>query len=384
LEYLLETYHRAIYILEKKFKAEYDETYSQVRKVIANYITLIINMPENFDINLPKNKIKEEIIKYYKETEEDELIMLLTDMQESLKDDVNYLSNVFTYFFNIIHEENLKIILEDNISPYDKLSKNLNFLLSLFSSFPITIEAFINDINFLPLKNIQNGNQFQHSTFFSVYFLVCITDISIENLKGIFPVYKTPFETENFIKYHLKRHNIYMEQLLKLIYIIYEYSENSRQALKNWIYAFITFNYDKTKIYQNHSLLTRNGFLCNVLHLILKIIFEGEFFNEFKNPQEYLFYLSKNINCKFTLSDNRIDFKKFERINTDSAKEILETVGNDENNFVEYCINTELFFIGNVLFDYLIKNMDSNITQVSNQLSELQEGNNQGYNSDPK
>ena len=62
----------------------------------------------------------------------------------------------------------------------------------------------------------------------------------------------------------------------------------------------------------------------------------------------------------------------------------METVGNDENNFVEYCINTELFFIGNVLFDYLIKNMDSNITQVSNQLSELQEGNNQGYNSDPK
>jgi len=341
-------------------------------------------MPENFDINLPKNTIKEDFFKYYKETEEDELFMLLSDMQESTKDEINSLSNVFTYFFFIIHEENLKILSEEHISPFDKLSKNLNFLLSLFSSFPITIEAFINDMNFLPQKNIQNGNQFQHTTFLSVYFLVCITDIPIESLKTIFPIYKTNFEVENTIKYRLKRHNTYMDLLLKLIYIIYENSENYRQALKNWIYSFISFNYDKTKIYQNHNMLSKNGFLCNVLHIILKIIFEGEIFNDFKNTGEYLFFLAKNVNVNFTLSDNRIDFKKFERINTDSAKEILETVGNDENNFVEYSIHTELFFIGNILFEYLVKNLDNHISQVSNEFSNLQEGGNQGYNTDPK
>lgn len=176
-----------------------------------------------------------------------------------------------------------------------------------------------------------------------------------------------------------------MDLLLKFIYIIYEYSENSRQALKNWIYSFISFNYDKTKLYHNHANVSKNGFLCNVLFIILRIIFDGEIFNNFKNTGEYLFFLAKNINVNFSLSDNRINFKKFERINTESAKEILETVGSDENNFVEYNINTELFFIGNCLFEYLIKNMDNHITQISNEFSDLQEANsNQGYNTDPK
>lgn len=344
-------------------------------------------MPENFDINLPKSQIKSELHKYMLESEEDELFMLITDMQESLKDDFSFLTNIFSYFFYIIHEENLKIFSQQNTqeAPFDKLSKNMNFLISLFSSFPITIEAFINDSNFLPQKNdIQNASRFQHITYLSPYFLVCITDLPIESLKNIFPVYKTPYEVDNTIKYRVKRHNNFIDLLVGLIYIIYEHSENSRQALKNWIYSFISLNYDKTKIYQNHQALSKNGFLSNVLFVILKIYFEGENFNNFKTAGEYLFFLAKNVNVYFTLSDNRIDFKKFERINNDSAKEILETVGSEENNFVEYSIYTELFFIGNVLFEYLIKNMDTHISQVSNELEDLQEGSPQQYQSDPK
>ena len=340
-------------------------------------------MPENFDINLPKNSIKNEFLKYYKETEEDELHMLIGDMEESANNDSQYLSKVFTFLFNIIHEENLKILMDDMSNPFEKLEKNINLLLGLFTSFPNLIEAYINDDNFLPQKNIQNGSQFQLATYLSVYLYVNITDLPLENLHAIFPVYKTPLEVENTVKYRIKKNLNYFDHLLNLIYIIYEYNENSRQALKNWIYSLLNFNHDKKKIYQNNQVLSKNGFLFNTLYFILLIFFDGEYYNEFKPNGEYLFFLVKNINVNFTLSDNRIDFKKYERINTDSAKEIIDTVGNDENNFVEYSIYTELYFIANSLFEYLIKNIENQISQITNEFSEMQE-NNQNYKSDPK
>lgn len=371
-------------MLEKKFKHEYDDTYKPIRKIIANYITLIINCPENFEICLSRKDIQTEFFKYIQDTEEDELIMLLTDIYDTTKMDHCFLLSVFSILFSVIHDENLKILRENQQSPFEQLTKNLKLLLGLFGNCPDTIEAFVNDINFLP-NNIQNGENFQKKTYLSPYINISLMDSSLDFLKTLFTVNKNQLDIDSILKYRIKKQNDLLDLVTKMIYILFEHSENSRQILKNWIYTFIKMNMDKTKIYQKNEFLSRNGFIANVLFIILNIVFEQEQFLELKHPNEFLFYFAKDIEVNFSLSNNRIDFSKFERINTESVKEILTNIGSEEQNFVEYNLNTELFFIANTLFEFLIKNVDSQFSQISSELGNIQEHNpGNAYKNDQK
>jgi len=372
-------------MIEKKFKHEYDDSFKPIRKIIANYITLIINCPENFDIKISTKDIQTELFKYIQDTEEDELIMLLTDIYDTTKLDYSFLSSVFSILFSVIHERNLKILKENQQSPFEDLTKNLKLLLGLFGNCPDTIEAFVNDINFLP-QNIQNGNQFHVLTYFSPYINTSLIDYPVDFLKSVFTVYKSQIDIDNTIKYRLNKQNDLLNLLTKMIYIIYEHSENSRQVLKNWIYTFIKLNMDKIKIYHKNEFLSGNGFISNVLFIVLNIIFDQEQYLDLQNPNEYLFSFVKDVQVNFSLSNNRIDFAKFERINTESVKEILSSVGSEEHNFVEYNLITELFFIANTLNEFLIRNVDSQFSQISSELSNLHENDNgsNSYKNDPK
>ena len=155
-------------MIERKYKSEYDDSYKAIRKIIANYITLIINSPENFELNLTNKDIQIEFTNYISDTDEEELVSLLIDIYQTTKNDLNFLSSVFSILFSVIHAENINIVLQNQNNPFEKLTKNANLLISLFGNCPETIEAFVNDNNFLP-KNIKNGNEFQHNTFFSMY-----------------------------------------------------------------------------------------------------------------------------------------------------------------------------------------------------------------------
>lgn len=372
-------------MIEKKFKHEYDDSYKPIRKIIANYITLIINCPENFELSLSRKDIQEEFFKYIQDTDEEELIMLLTDIYDTTKNDFAFLSSVFSILFSIIHDENLKILNENAQSPFEKLTKNLNLILGLFGNCPDTIEVYVNDVNFLP-KNIQNGNQFQYgNTYLSPYLNVSLLDAHIDGLKNIFTVYKSQIEIDNFIKYRNKKKNDFLDMITKMIYIVYEHSENSRQALKNWIYFFINLNMDKIKMYHKDEFLSRNGFIANLIYIILNIIFEAQDYMEIESPNEFIFSFARDIQINFSLSNNRIDFSKFERINSDSVKEILTQIGSEEHNYVEYNLNTELFFIANTLFDFFVKNFDNQYSQISNEYSNFVENDpNQSFKNDAK
>jgi hypothetical protein len=372
-------------MLEKKFKHEYDDSYKPIRKIIANYITLIINCPENFEVDLTTKNIQTEFFKYMSDTEEDELIMLLTDIYDTTKYDSSFLCSVFSILFSVIHEENLKIISENNFNLLEQLTKNLKLLLGLFGNCPETIEAFINDNNFLP-KNLQKGNELQYQSYLSPYINMNIMDSHIEYLKSVFTVYKSQMEIDNVLKYRIKKQNDLLDLVTKMIYMIYEHSENTRQALKNWIYTYIKLNIDKMKIYHKDEFLSKNGFSFNILYIVLNIIFEQETYLQLENPNEFLFLFAKEIQINFSLSNNRIDFGKFDRINTESVKEIVSSIGSEEHNFTEYNLNTELFFISNTLFEYLIRNIDNNYGQLSNELANIQENDNgsHAYKNDQK
>lgn len=372
-------------MLEKKFKNEYDDTYKPIRKIIANYITLIINCPENFEICLSRKDIQTEFFKYIQDTEEDELIMLLTDIYDTTKLDYGFLSSVFSIIFSVIHEENSKILSENQQSLFEQLTKNLKLLLGLFGNCPDTIEAFVNDVNFLP-SNLQNGDDFQRRTYLSPYINISLMDSPLEFLKTIFTVHKSQLDIDSVLKYRTKKQNDLLDLVTKMIYILFEHSENSRQILKNWIYTFIKMNVDKIKIYHKNEFLSKNGFTANVLFIVLNIIFDQEQFLELKHSNEFLFHFAKDIEINFSLSNNRIDFGKVERINTDSVKEILTNVGSEEHNFVEYNLNSELFFIANTLLEFLIKNIDNQYGQLSSELGNLHENDNgsHAYRNDPK
>ena len=211
-------------------------------------------------------------------------------------------------------------------------------------------------------------------------------DCPLDFLKSIFTVHKNQMDIDSILKYRIKKQNDLLDLVTKMIYILFEHSENSRQTLKNWIYSFIKMNMDKIKIYQKNEFLSKNGFTANILFVILNIIFEQEQYLELKQPNELLFYFAKDIEINFSLSNNRIDFGKFERINTESVKEILTNIGGEEQNFVEYNLNTELFFIANTLFEFFIKNVDAQFDQLSSELRNISENDNgsHAYRNDPK
>ena len=52
LDYLFDTYHRSITMIEIKFRKEYDKTYKQIHRTLANYIGTLLTDPSLFDKNI--------------------------------------------------------------------------------------------------------------------------------------------------------------------------------------------------------------------------------------------------------------------------------------------------------------------------------------------
>ena len=125
--YLLETYHRAIEMIEKRYRNEYDEKYLDIRKIIASYLALIIYAPENFEMKLDKNDTMKILSEYFDETDPFEIENLIADIVQSTSADFEFMQQVFSYVINVIHMDNISP--KNNFFNCDKMKKNLNILL---------------------------------------------------------------------------------------------------------------------------------------------------------------------------------------------------------------------------------------------------------------
>lgn len=361
-------------MIEKRFKSEYDSSYKQIRKVIANYITLLINCPENFDIQISKKEIYNQLKKYLHETDEEELGFFLMDIYFSVNSDPSCLSAVFAYLFNIIHEQNTSTENKPHFFNMEKLRKNMMLLASLFEKCPLVAEAYVQEANFNPkLMNsnnlLMNGKNFQLQSYLGPYLSIAVFEADVNSLRNNFPINKSNQEVDSIIKSYTNKLNDYLHDFTYFIYTIYSSTENCRSGLLNWTYSLISLNFDRTKMWQNSQNSSSIGMLLNCLIVLLKILFDIQSHLKI-NYSDFIFKVVAHIDPLFTLSNNKINFSKFDRINPDLVKEIIENEG-DESNYKEYNLYTELFFIISTISSLSIKSFDDEIQFISNKFEEL-------------
>ena len=164
LNYLLTCFHRAYEIIEIRFKDTLGPDFAQVHLAIATYFGQIVSSPESFELNVTKKQISEIIKNYYLKTSEEEFLFLFKDITINCGDDLDSLSLVLHYLFEIMHMENVD---KQTFFKGVAIKKNLNLLLKILQEYPKVRTVFLNDVLYNP-QNI-NGRLIQALSFYGPY-----------------------------------------------------------------------------------------------------------------------------------------------------------------------------------------------------------------------
>ena len=161
LNYLLDCFHRAYELIEVRYKDVLGPKFSEIHLAIATYFGQIVSSPESFDLKITKKEISEIIKAYYLKTSEEEFLFLFKDITQNCGDDIDSLSQVLHYLFEIMHMENLN---GQSFFKGVSIKKNLNLLIRILRDYPKVRQVFLNDVLFNP-TNV-NGRLKQAVSFF--------------------------------------------------------------------------------------------------------------------------------------------------------------------------------------------------------------------------
>ena len=345
LNYLLDCFHRAYEIIEVRFKEVLGKNFEQIHLAIATYFGQIVSSPESFDLKITKKEISQIIKNYYSKTSEEEFLLLFKDITINCGDDIESLSQVLHYLFEIMHMENL-----DNQTFFKgaAIKKNLNILINILENYPKVREVFLNDVLYNPLN--VNGRLKQAISFFGPYLSSSPLDAPIEQHRNAFKQFTNDSELKSYIN---KLNNI-NELLTDIVKILDDY--NDEKSL-NYIFSVINLNLDWQKTIKNFTVLSSLGFLLNTLFLSLNLFFNechkivGD--EENSKSKEYKIKVLKYINTKFCLNDKNIIFSKFNNIYSPNIKEYVELY-KSKSESIKYNVITKLFFICHLLMNYAI------------------------------
>ena len=345
LNYFLDCFHRAYEIIEIRYKEVLGEKFSQIHLAIATYFGQIVSSPESFDLKITKKEISQIIKNYYMKTNEEEFLCLFKDITVNIGDDIDSLSQVLHYLFEIIHMENL-----DNQTFFKgvEIKKNLNLLLKILKDYPKVREVFLNDVLYNPLN--VNGRLKQAVSFYGPYLSYSPLDAPVDQHRNAFKQFTNDSETKSYIS---KLNNI-IDVLSEIVIILDEY--NDEKSL-NYFYSVINLNIDWQKTMKNFMVISSHGFLLNILFLSLNLFFnECSKLNsneENNKNKEYKIEIIKFINTKFCLSDKKIHFSKFNQICSSLIKEYTD-IYKSKSESIQYNIITKLFFICHSLMNYVL------------------------------
>jgi hypothetical protein len=114
--------------------------------------------------------------------------------------------------------------------------------------------------------------------------------------------------------------------------------------------------------------------LLNSAFTLLKVFFG-------KSPNDLnIFDTINKIDISFSLSNNRFNFNKFERVNPEKVKDII-TQQEEKCNNTDYNFHTKLFFLINSILAFCIGKLDEEYHKVGNQFGDMIRANAHG---DPK
>ena len=345
LNYFLDCFHRAYEIIEIRFKDVLGPKFAEIHLAIATYFGQIVSSPESFDIKITKKEISNIIKNYYMKTNEDEFLFLFKDITQNCGEDIDSLSQVLHYLFEIMHSENL------NGQTFFKgvsIKKNLSLLVRIFQNYPKVRQVFLNDVLYNPI-NI-NGRLKQAISFFGPYISYSPLDSPEDQHRNAFKQFTNDSELKSYIN---KLNNI-IDLLTDIVQILDDYDD---EKCLNYFYSIVNLNLDWQKTYKNFATISSHGFLLNILHLCLNLFFyecHKNFGDEEDNKnKEYIIKVIKYINTKFCLNDSKIMFSKFNLICSSLCKDYIDA-NKTKSESIKYNIITKLFFISHSLMFYVL------------------------------
>ena len=345
LNYLLECFHRAYEIIENRYKDTLDPKFAEIHLSIATYFGQVVSSPDSFDLNITKKEISEIIKNYYLKTSEEEFLCLFKDITINCGDDVESLSLVLHYLFEIMHMENLD---KQTFFKGNAIKKNLNLLLKILQEYPKVRGVFINDVLYNP-QNI-NGRLIQALSFYGPYLSDSPLNAPPEQTRNAFK----QFTNDSELKSYINKLNNVIETLAEILKILEECDD---EKSINYFYSIINKNFDWQKTIKNFMNLSSISFLLNLLHLCLNLFFYE--CHKYKNEdsdyksKEYKIKSIKHINTKFCLNDKNILFSKFNVIYSMSSKDYFEA-NKVKSESIKYNLITKLFFICHSLMGYIL------------------------------
>lgn len=170
--------------------------------------------------------------------------------------------------------------------------------------------------------------------------------------------------------------NNFIALVCNLVELLIKDNEASVETF-NFIFDVINKNFDRQKTYFNQFTTSTNGFLINFSQGLLKILFEKL---APKEDDEYhygaakinIFHLIKEIDINFgAVSKQEINLQRFERINYSLANDYLKNQTAKINAKEDYNKITKMFFSIHVILSYFLKNLETEYTNVLNQLSKI-------------
>jgi len=367
LDYLFDTYHRSITMIEIKFRKEYDKTYKQIHRTLANYIGTLLTDPSLFDKSISENDKYNSFKKYLLQCDIDELGFILYDIGLSISSDEKALTNIFGLFFRYIHEQNkekFKSFINSNYK--ESLVKNMIILKSLFIAFPQIIKIYVD----LSLKNgkIKLGSVFQKENYICKYIDVSPIEGDLSTMRTVINLNKPKREADAIIDSYINKLNNYLKEVADFLIVMY--TKDPFCSVLDWVYELIKLNLDKIKLYQKKEVLTSDGFLMNIIIIINKIIFK-EFESGIQNEQNYsnfIFKMVGKIDALYTLTDNYIPFSKFDRTNPEIVRVLIKEA--NENVPASFNIYTKLFFIQELFIHLTIQHFQRTVEMFGRKVQE--------------
>ena len=370
LDYLFDTYHRSIVMIEIKFRKEYDNTYKQIHRILANYINTFLNDPSLYNKKINENQKYESFKKYLSQCDIDELGFILYDLGLGISSDEKALKNVFGLFFKYIDEynkENFKSLIKSNYK--DSLVRSMTILKSLFIAFPQVTKIYV-DISLKNKSFFHSGFNFQKENYICRYIDVAPIEGELSVMRSVINLNKPKREADIIIENYTNKLNNYLNEVAEFLIIMF--SKDPFNSVLDWAYELIKLNLDKLKLYQKNEQLSSNGFLMNIIIILNKIIFK-EYEKGFQDEERYsdfIFKIVGKIDALFTLTENKIPFSKFDRTNPEIVEAI--TKGESSKDLIPPTFNiyTKLFFIQQIVINLVLKNFMNMVDMFSRKVQD--------------
>ena len=362
LDFLFATYHRSITMIEIKFRKEYDESYKQIHRILANYISSLLTDPSLLNKNIKENEKYESFKKYLAGCDMDELGFILYDIGLAISSDEKALNIVFGFFFRYINEynnENFKNFIKSNYK--ESLVKNMIILKSIFIAFPQIIKIYV-DIS-LKNKKFFTGYSFQKENYICKYIDVSPIEGELSIMRSVINLNKPKRESDIIIENYTNKLNKYLHEVAEFLIVMFV--KDPFNSVLDWAYELIRLNLDKLKLYQKNENLSTNGFLMHLIIILNKIIFR-EYEKGIQDEERYsdfIFKIVGKIDALFTLTENKIPFSKFDRTNPEIVNAIIKDENSNELIPPTFNIYTKLFFIQEIIISIVLKNF---MTMVEN------------------